>query len=71
MTPAVWFALDGRAAIVTGGGSGIGRACALALAGAGAAVLVVGRRQAKLDAVCAEVLAAGCVCEAFAADLTV
>lgn len=70
MTPAAWFALDGRAAIVTGGGSGIGRACALALAGAGAAVLVVGRRQVKLDAVCAEVRAAGGVCEAFAADLT-
>ena len=70
MTPAAWFALDGRAAIVTGGGSGIGRACALALAGAGAAVLVVGRRQVKLDTVCAEVRAAGGVCEAFAADLT-
>ena len=70
MTPAAWFALNGRVDIVTGGGSGIGRACALALAGAGAAVLVVGRRQTKLDAVRAEVRAAGGVCEAFAADLT-
>ena len=35
-------ALDGQAALVTGGGSGIGRAAALALAGDGAAVALVG-----------------------------
>ena len=70
MTPAELFSLNGRAAIVTGGGSGIGRACALALAGAGASVLVVGRRYAKLAAVCAEVHAAGGNGEAFSADLT-
>ncbi len=37
-------ALDGQAALVTGGGSGIGRAAALALAGDGASVALVGRR---------------------------
>jgi 3-hydroxybutyrate dehydrogenase len=51
--------LDGRVALVTGGGRGIGRAIALALAGAGAAVAVAGRDTARLGEVCAEVAAAG------------
>ena len=33
------FRLDGRTAIVTGGGSGIGQAIALRMAGAGASVV--------------------------------
>lgn len=48
------FRLDGRHACITGGSSGIGREIALAFQGAGAKVTVVGRDQAKLDKVAAE-----------------
>jgi NAD(P)-dependent dehydrogenase (short-subunit alcohol dehydrogenase family) len=43
-----------RAAIVTGGGSGVGRAVALALVDAGWRVVIAGRHQPALAAVCAE-----------------
>lgn len=42
--------LEGRRALVTGGGTGIGLACAAALAAAGAHVTVFGRREAPLRA---------------------
>jgi len=42
--------LDGRHALVTGGGSGIGAAIALNLAKAGATVTISGRRQQPLEA---------------------
>ncbi|MDF0602927.1 SDR family NAD(P)-dependent oxidoreductase [Psychromarinibacter sp. C21-152] len=42
--------LDGRHALVTGGGSGIGLAIARALAGAGAEVTITGRDTARLAA---------------------
>jgi NAD(P)-dependent dehydrogenase (short-subunit alcohol dehydrogenase family) len=41
--------LEGMAALVTGGGTGIGRACAERLAADGAAVTICGRRQDKLE----------------------
>jgi NAD(P)-dependent dehydrogenase (short-subunit alcohol dehydrogenase family) len=45
--------LEGKHALVTGGGSGIGAAIALALAGAGAAVSIAGRRRGPLEEVAA------------------
>ena len=51
--------LAGQVAIVTGGGTGIGRETARMLAAEGAHVIVTGRRKAPLDAVVAEIEAAG------------
>jgi NAD(P)-dependent dehydrogenase (short-subunit alcohol dehydrogenase family) len=53
------FRLDGKIALVTGAGRGLGRGIALALAEAGAEVLLNSRSPAELDAVAAEVAAAG------------
>jgi len=41
--------LEGKAVLVTGGGTGIGRACAEALAADGAAVTICGRTESKLE----------------------
>ena len=50
---------DGQVIVVTGGGSGIGRCTAHELASLGAQVVLVGRKPEKLDAVRAEIEAAG------------
>ena len=42
--------LEGRTAVVTGGGTGIGLATAIRLAGEGAHVFISGRRRTELDA---------------------
>ena len=51
--------LDGRTALVTGGGRGIGRAIALGLAAAGADVAVLARSADELEAVAGEIRALG------------
>ena len=51
--------LDGKTAIVTGGGQGVGRGIALALAAEGAGVAVAARTESKVQAVAAEVAERG------------
>ena len=49
------FNLEGKIALVTGGGSGLGRSMSLALSNAGAEVIVAGRRTDKLENVIKEI----------------
>ena len=61
--------LSGRIALVTGASQGIGRACAIELARAGAHVALAARSVDKLEAVAAEITAAGGTAKAFALDV--
>ena len=51
--------LEGRTAVITGGGTGLGKAAARELLACGARVLICGRRSEVLEAACAE-LGEGC-----------
>lgn len=62
--------LQGKVALVTGGGRGIGRAIALALASAGAAVAITGRDAERLAAVQAEIAATGRAALALPGDVS-
>jgi NAD(P)-dependent dehydrogenase (short-subunit alcohol dehydrogenase family) len=48
-------ALDGKVALVTGGGQGIGQGICVALASEGAAIAVVGRTESKLRTTCKQI----------------
>jgi gluconate 5-dehydrogenase len=63
------FSLDGRAAVVTGGSSGIGRAIATSLARAGASVVIVARDKARLARTADDLASDGCSAAWVSADL--
>ena len=62
--------LQGKVAVVTGGGSGIGAATVMRFAQEGATVVICGRRREPLDEVVAAVTAAGGKAEAVVADVS-
>ncbi len=61
--------LKGRAALVTGGGSGIGAGIAKQLARQGAKVGLLGRTMTKLETVAAEIRSAGGEAQCYEADV--
>ena len=63
------FDLSGKAAIVTGAGSGLGRHFALTLARAGARVAAMGRRMGPLTALARDIESFDGRCVPIAADV--
>jgi gluconate 5-dehydrogenase len=70
VNPLDTFRLDGRVAIIPGGGGAIGSAIAVALASAGAQVAVVGRSEEALDAASARVAEVNGTCLTLPGDVT-
>jgi gluconate 5-dehydrogenase len=64
------FDLDGRVAVIPGGGGAIGSALAVALAGAGTKVAIAGRSPERLEAAAEKVREIGGECLALPADVT-
>lgn len=62
--------MEGKVAFVTGGGSGIGAATASRLAEEGAVVVICGRRREPIEAVAADIVAAGGKAEAVVVDVS-
>ncbi len=64
------FRLDGKVAVVTGGGSGIGQAIALKLAAHGAVIRVLDVNESAAAATCEQISAAGGTGSAHLCDVT-
>src|ERR1700728_1925163 len=64
------FRLDGKRALVTGGGRGIGLAAASALAEAGAHVTLAARTKSEIEEAAAAIRARGDKAEALVLDVT-
>jgi len=64
------FRLDGKRALITGAGRGIGAAGAAVFAQAGAEVVLCARTGSEVEALAAEIRAAGLLAEAFTLDVT-
>ncbi len=61
--------LQGKTVFITGAGSGINKGIAKRFAEHGARIVMIGRRQEKLDESCAEIKAAGGEAVGFSADV--
>jgi NAD(P)-dependent dehydrogenase (short-subunit alcohol dehydrogenase family) len=70
LTKAPSFRLDGKRALITGGGRGIGLAAASALADAGAQVTLAARTRSEIDAAAEAIRARGHKADALVLDVT-
>ena len=69
LMPLPSFRLDGKRALITGGGRGIGAAAAAIYAQSGAHVTLCARTTAEVEALAAEIRAAGFSADAFGLDV--